>query len=80
MVTTESARSFGPSNLIHSEPPKVGFKVGDSVVHKTFGTGMILSVSPMGNDTLLEIAFEQARNKKADGEFCPPAKSLIKAI
>ncbi len=69
VVTTESARSFGPSNLIHSEPPKVRFKVGDSVVHRTFGTGMILSVSPMGNDTLLEIAFEQAGTKKLMANF-----------
>ncbi|MBW7573294.1 ATP-dependent helicase [Caproiciproducens faecalis] len=69
VVTTESARSFGPSNLIHSEPPKVQFQVGDGVMHKTFGTGLILSVSPMGNDTLLEIAFEKAGTKKLMANF-----------
>ena len=69
VVTTESARCFGPSSLIHSEPPTVQFKAGDSVVHKTFGTGMILSASPMGNDTLLEIAFENVGTKKLMANF-----------
>ena len=69
VVTTESARCFGPSNLIHSEPPVVQLKAGDSVVHKTFGTGMILSASPMGNDTLLEIAFENVGTKKLMANF-----------
>nr|WP_319488459.1 UvrD-helicase domain-containing protein [uncultured Caproiciproducens sp.] len=69
VVTTESARSFGPSTLIHSEPPAVQLKAGDSVTHKTFGTGMVLSASPMGNDTLLEIAFDNAGTKKLMANF-----------
>lgn len=40
------------------------YRVGDTVVHKAFGTGMIISAVPMGNDTLLEIAFETAGTKK----------------
>lgn len=42
----------------------VSFQVGDTAVHKTFGTGVVLSVSPMGNDVLLEIAFDRAGTKK----------------
>ncbi len=38
--------------------PKQSFKVDDRVRHKTFGEGIVLSSRPMGNDTLLEIAFE----------------------
>ncbi len=40
------------------------YSAGQTVEHKTFGRGMILSVSPMGNDKLLEIAFESAGTKK----------------
>lgn len=35
------------------------FKTGDMVQHKTFGKGLVISATPMGNDVLLEIAFEQ---------------------
>ncbi|MCY1714007.1 ATP-dependent helicase [Caproiciproducens galactitolivorans] len=68
-ITMESARSFGPSSLIHSEPPVAQFKAGDCVSHKTFGKGMVLSASPMGNDTLLEIAFDKVGTKKLMANF-----------
>lgn len=38
--------------------------VGQQVIHKTFGSGIILSVTPAGNDKMLEIAFENAGTKK----------------
>lgn len=40
------------------------YKAGQSVEHKTFGKGLIINVSPMGNDSLLEIAFESVGTKK----------------
>ena len=40
------------------------FKVGDSVEHKTFGKGMIVSAKAMGGDMLLEIAFDTCGTKK----------------
>ena len=40
------------------------YKTGQRVEHKAFGVGMIVSVSPMGNDTLLEIAFDAVGTKK----------------
>ena len=40
------------------------YSAGQRVEHKTFGEGLILSVSPMGNDTLLEIAFDGVGTKK----------------
>lgn len=40
------------------------YKPGDTVQHKTFGTGLILSASAMANDTLLEIAFDKVGTKK----------------
>jgi DNA helicase-2/ATP-dependent DNA helicase PcrA len=42
---------------------------GETVEHGTFGTGMILSVKPMGGDTLLEIAFEKFGTKKLMANF-----------
>ena len=40
------------------------YKPGQRVNHKTFGDGMIVSVTPMGNDTMLEIAFDTVGTKK----------------
>ena len=37
---------------------------GDMVLHTAFGRGMVLSVIKMGNDALLEIAFDQIGTKK----------------
>ena len=34
------------------------------VVHKAFGKGMILSVTPVGGDALMEIAFDNVGTKK----------------
>ena len=45
------------------------YKPGQSVEHKTFGKGMIISAKPMGNDTLLEIAFDDAGTKKLMANF-----------
>ncbi len=42
----------------------VTYSVGQQVVHKTFGKGMILSAVPVGGDTMLEIAFETVGTKK----------------
>ena len=47
-----------------TQAPKVSFSVGDTVVHKVFGEGVILSAKPMGNDSMLEIAFQKAGTKK----------------
>lgn len=45
-------------------PPKFDFKKGDMVQHTAFGRGMILSVIPMGNDALIEVAFDRIGTKK----------------
>ena len=34
------------------------------VTHRTFGKGMVLSVRKMGNDALVEVAFDQVGTKK----------------
>ncbi len=60
-----SAGMGGPSK----PAPAVGLKVGARVSHKVFGEGMILSAKPMGNDTLLEIAFDKVGTKKIMQNF-----------
>lgn len=40
------------------------FSVGDAVSHRVFGTGMVISLKPMGNDVLMEIAFDKVGTKK----------------
>ncbi len=43
---------------------KSAFCEGDIVSHMTFGRGEILSVKPMGADTLYEVAFDKVGTKK----------------
>ena len=40
------------------------FIVGETVTHRVFGKGMIVSLRPMGNDVLMEIAFDKVGTKK----------------
>ena len=44
--------------------PAASFKKGDTVCHKAFGKGVILSIQKMGGDALLEIAFDQVGTKR----------------
>ena len=43
---------------------KLELRQGDMVHHKAFGRGMVLTAIPMGNDALLEIAFDGVGTKK----------------
>lgn len=56
------------------QPTGNTYAIGDTVVHKAFGTGVILSVKPMGNDQLLEIAFDKAGTKKVMANFAKLTK------
>lgn len=49
--------------------PKGTYRAGDTVQHRAFGQGVILSTQEMGNDTLLEIAFEKVGTKKLFANF-----------
>ncbi len=42
----------------------VAFSKGDCVMHKKFGKGLIIGVQPLGNDTLLEVAFDTVGTKR----------------
>ena len=66
--TSTSAHKFGQAGNVSAQP-HAEYKVGDTVVHKSFGTGTILSLQPMGNDTLMEVAFDKAGTKKMMANF-----------
>ena len=48
----------------HHAAPLLQLQPGDSVRHKAFGQGMVLSVRPMGGDALIEVAFDKVGTKK----------------
>lgn len=48
---------------------KANYSVGDMVLHKVFGKGMIVSAEPMGSDTMLEVAFDKVGTKTLMANF-----------
>ena len=62
-VSTAKASSNTPS-----------YNAGDRVNHKKFGDGMVISASKMGNDVLLEIAFDTIGTKKLMAKVAPLKK------
>lgn len=67
-ANAENAHKFGQVKAQETSA-NVNFAVGDTVRHKTFGTGIILSANQMGGDMLLEIAFDKAGTKKLMAKF-----------
>ena len=53
-----------PSALCTSAASAEQFAVGERVVHKAFGEGLITEAKPMGGDQLLEIAFTEKGTKR----------------
>ena len=45
------------------------FKPGECVIHKKFGRGIVLSATPVGNDTHYEIAFDSVGTKNLLGLY-----------
>ncbi|MGI5960207.1 MAG: ATP-dependent helicase [Massiliimalia sp.] len=89
-VTTFRAQPVGQkpahtAKTYKSEVPSVGtskaaasaaidYQVGSTVSHKIFGKGMVLSMTPMGNDTLVEVAFDKVGTKKIMANFAKLTK------
>jgi len=62
-----AARPYHTMNSTVSAAPKtplLELNKGDMVQHTAFGKGLVLSVMKMGNDALLEVAFDQIGTKK----------------
>ena len=69
MSAMSHTQTSAPSNksTCHKARPTANnelFKPGDSVKHAVFGEGIVLSVRPMGGDTLYEVVFESCGTKK----------------
>lgn len=67
------AGGFTPKPRVKPAPAGT-YRVGDTVLHKAFGTGLIVSATPMANDTLLEVAFDKVGTKKLFANFARLAK------
>ncbi|NLL39825.1 MAG: UvrD-helicase domain-containing protein [Clostridiales bacterium] len=57
--------------------PVTEFRKGDRVHHKAFGEGLLISVTAMGGDALLEIAFDSVGTKRL---LCNSAARHMKKI
>ena len=62
------AGGFTPKPRVKPAPAGT-YRVGDTVLHKAFGTGLIVSATPMANDTLLEVAFDKVGTNKLFANF-----------
>ena len=47
----------------------ISFSAGERVHHKAFGDGMIINATKMGNDYMLEVAFDKVGTKKIMANF-----------
>ena len=56
-TSSSAAHKFGQVGGAASSSQR--FAAGDTVRHKAFGTGMVISARELGNDTLLEVAFDK---------------------
>lgn len=61
------------TTLVGSKPKTqaavIDYAVGSRVRHKTFGEGMVVSIRPMGSDSLVEVAFDKVGTKKIMANF-----------
>ena len=62
--SSTAAHAFGQVGGAKPQASGETYAVGDTVRHASFGTGVVISAKPMGNDTLMEIAFDKAGTKK----------------
>lgn len=65
-VKTDYGYSAKPMRSAHTAAVKAdsNFTAGQRVRHKTFGDGLIITVTPMAGDSMLEIAFDTVGTKK----------------
>lgn len=75
-----STRSGFPGNSFKTKDTALGrqsqkpasgpdFSVGDTVTHRVFGDGLVVAMTPMANDTLVEVSFDRVGTKKIMANF-----------
>ncbi len=52
-----------PKTTENTAAPSLNYSVGDTVVHRNFGKGTVLSIKPTANDAFVEVAFEKLGTK-----------------
>ena len=62
-ASMNAAHQFGPAVIPGAGPTKETYHTGDRILHRTYGEGIVLTATPMGNDTLLEIDFSGVHKK-----------------
>lgn len=67
-------RYHSESSMVSSRPAgkMIELEQGDMVLHAAFGRGMVLTVTKMGGDALLEIAFDDVGTKKLMAKTASP--------
>ena len=70
-TNAQTQRNFDPfaKKKPVTKPTSNNYAVGNTVFHKVFGTGMVISATPMGSDTMLEIAFDKVGTKTLMANF-----------
>ena len=58
-----------PMQMPQKPVAQVQFQPGDAVQHDAFGTGMVVSVMQVGNDSMLDVAFDRVGTKKLMANF-----------
>ena len=61
---TERKKQYSSVVPQKNKEKAINVRKGDMVEHHAFGRGMVLSVLPMGNDALVEIAFDEIGTKR----------------
>ncbi|MCR5663988.1 MAG: UvrD-helicase domain-containing protein [Oscillospiraceae bacterium] len=65
---TQTAARYTPApaapKAAAAAPKRDSFAVGDLVLHKAFGPGVLVKMTPMGGDHLIEVQFEKVGTKK----------------
>ncbi|MGE9970763.1 ATP-dependent helicase [Candidatus Pseudoscillospira sp. SGI.172] len=61
---TKTAAASSPKAARTAAAPLPEFQKGEMVRHKAFGKGMILTITKMGGDALVEVAFDNVGTKK----------------
>lgn len=75
---TEKTSSFKGHTEFVKKPAgaasSASYSVGDMIKHKVFGEGMVVKTERMGNDTMLEIAFDKVGTKILMANFAKLVK------
>ncbi len=78
-VASTETKHFDPFAFTQKRPKpaansSASYAVGDKVMHKVFGVGMIISAKPMGSDIMLEVSFDKVGTKTLMANFCKMEK------